>query len=697
MSAFKLNLADLQFVLRQIKIAEAHADGTELAEIWVDAQGNVVPAGTPGATLAVPSPMAPFGLRTVDGTYNNIVPGRETWGASDQVMPRLFDPSFRDDGDTDSFDPDGPGPAPTLTNTDYAQSGSVADADPRIISNLIADQSVNNPAAIAAWFANPLSVAAWEEAHPGMTPVAPGGVTNPATQLELTNEDLANLPNLSPDIGLSPQFNAWMTFFGQFFDHGLDLISKGGNGTVFVPLQADDPLMTVGADGIAGTGDELSLSPELAFMALTRATPINGTEARNTTTPLVDQNQTYTSHPSHQVFLREYKLGADGKPVATGHLLDGAASNGLPTWAEVKAQARTMLGVELDDRDALSIPLIRTDAYGNFIPDPVTGFAQVVTGVGADGVPNTEDDIVVSGTPSDPVNTWAAGAVRTVHAFLDDIAHNAAPVLSGGALAPDSDTTVGNAIDIDPLTGQKLNYDNELLDRHFITGDGRGNENIALTTVHHIFHSEHNRQVEQQKLTILQEADATFLNEWLATDISQAQLDATAGMTPLELMTFADTLNWDGERLFQAARFATEMQYQHLVFEEFARRIQPAIDPFVFNSAPDINPAIFAEFAHTVYRFGHSMLTDNLTRLDENGQEMDPGLGLIEAFLNPVLFDHNETMSADAAAASVVRGMTVEAGNEIDEFVVDALRNNLLGLPLDLATKAAATLLGNPG
>nr|MCU0648297.1 cell surface protein SprA [Gemmatimonadaceae bacterium] len=46
-------------------------------------------------------------------------------------------------------------------------------------------------------------------------------------------------------------------------------------------------------------------------------------------------------------------------------------------------------------------------------------------------------------------------------------------------------------------------------------------------------------------------------------------------------------LAWDGERLFQAARFATEMQYQHLVFEEFARKIHPNIDPFVFNAVTD--------------------------------------------------------------------------------------------------------------
>ena len=29
-----------------------------------------------------------------------------------------------------------------------------------------------------------------------------------------------------------------MTIFGQFFDHGLDLVAKGGNGTVYVPLSA---------------------------------------------------------------------------------------------------------------------------------------------------------------------------------------------------------------------------------------------------------------------------------------------------------------------------------------------------------------------------------------------------------------------------------------------------------------------------
>ena len=40
--------------------------------------------------------------------------------------------------------------------------------------------------------------------------------------------------------------------------------------------------------------------------------------------------------------------------------------------------------------------------------------------------------------------------------------------------------------------------------------------------------------------------------------------------------------------------------------------------PFVFTNSADLDPAIVAEFAHTVYRFGHSMLTDTVDRLDND-------------------------------------------------------------------------------
>jgi len=145
------------------------------------------------------------------------------------------------------------------------------------------------------------------------------------------------------------------------------------------------------------------------------------------------------------------------------------------------------------------------------------------------------------------------------HAFLNDNAHNALPVVAGGVLQPDGDDDVGNAQLVGDR-GNNLTYDNELLDAHYIAGDGRVNENIGLTAVHAIFHAEHNRLVAQTKDTVLDSHDVAFLNEWLLTPVAafpanQAEIDA---------------LVWNGERLFQAAKFGPEMQYQHLVFEEFA-------------------------------------------------------------------------------------------------------------------------------
>ncbi|MGH3366732.1 MAG: fibronectin type III domain-containing protein, partial [Nocardioidaceae bacterium] len=59
---------------------------------------------------------------------------------------------------------------------------------------------------------------------------------------------------------------------------------------------------------------------------------------------------------------------------------------------------------------------------------------------------------------------------------------------------------------------------------------------------------------------------------------------------------------------------------------------------------------------------------------------------LMEAFLNPPAYNNSGNMPADQAAGMVLKGMSQQVGNEIDEFVTEALRNNLLGLPLDLAT-----------
>ena len=713
--------SDLATILEHIKIAEEHTLG--LRPLY-------------GPNGLVPTYNESLGLRTVDGSYNHLLPGQEYWGASNTPFLELLPPVYR----TIMVDPDGDGPSGPIPITytpgndvdgpgTHADPGDVIDPEVRTISNLIVDQTLGNPAAImtalqrngisdpgmlitasisAAY--DPLreefraveaaqrieaAAAAAAAASPGdaalQTAAADAAAALTAAQLALDNAadgpgglyelleengivlDGANvhLPAVAPDEGLSAPFNSWFTLFGQFFDHGLDLVNKGGNGSVMIPLQPDDPLYSEEPGA-------------LNFMVLTRATTSPGADGIlgddpttvgvdesdddgrpvNTTTSYVDQNQTYTSHPSHQVFLRQYEMNADGRPVATGNLIEGA-NGGMATWAEVKAQAKNMLGIELKDSDVGSVPLLRTDLYGKFIPDPATGFAQVIVGLGDDGIPNTADDEVVVGTPSAPVDLEAVGAFRTTHAFLADIAHNAVP-----AGLADGDTTIGLN---DPQFTTGI-YDNELLDAHFIAGDGRVNENIGLTAVHHVFHAEHNRLVDHTKEVVLATGDLAFINQWLAVDVATVPTSATG-------------LVWDGERLFQAAKFGTEMQYQHLVFEEFARKIQPSVNPFIVPDGFDssINPSIVAEFAHVVYRFGHSMLTESIDQYDTSFNA--DHISLIQGFLNPTAFNGVGAVVPDEiAAGDIIRGMTRQVGNQIDEFVTSALRNNLLGLPLDLAT-----------
>ena len=76
---FRLNKADLDFILRQIQISESHA------------AGNPLLCESPSDTswTCVPDPKLAYGLRTVDGSYNNLMPNQSTYGAAGEKFPRL--------------------------------------------------------------------------------------------------------------------------------------------------------------------------------------------------------------------------------------------------------------------------------------------------------------------------------------------------------------------------------------------------------------------------------------------------------------------------------------------------------------------------------------------------------------------------------------------------------------------------------
>src|SRR4030095_7917057 len=120
------------------------------------------------------------------------------WGPQDNPSPRLVDPVFRDDEDGDTF--------PGTTNTDYGNTGNVADADPRIISNLVADSTSNNPAAVQAFVEAELGTLDPD----GTLRDLDGNVIPPGT--------LLTIPNTTPDEGLSAPLTSLVTVLRPCLD-----------------------------------------------------------------------------------------------------------------------------------------------------------------------------------------------------------------------------------------------------------------------------------------------------------------------------------------------------------------------------------------------------------------------------------------------------------------------------------------------
>jgi hypothetical protein len=150
--------SDLEFILEQILIAQAGGvDGSNLINV-------------------LPNVQVPWGLRTVSGDFNNVVSGQDQFGAADNTFPRLTDPVFRD----------------AEAGTSYQQtSGLVFDSQPRVISNLIVDQTANNPAAVAAAGDTPQPVTS-----PGLN-----GIFGDADDTQVFF-----IPNVMPDAGLTAPF-----------------------------------------------------------------------------------------------------------------------------------------------------------------------------------------------------------------------------------------------------------------------------------------------------------------------------------------------------------------------------------------------------------------------------------------------------------------------------------------------------------
>ncbi|MCA9038589.1 MAG: peroxidase, partial [Planctomycetaceae bacterium] len=180
----------------------------------------------------------------------------------------------------------------------------------------------------------------------------------------------------------------------------------------------------------------------------------------------------------------------------------------------------------------------------------------------------------------------------------------------------------------------------------FLAGDVRANENIALSSMHILWVREHNRLCEE-----LSAADSSLTDQ----------------------------------ELYEKARSIVAAEIQVITYNEFLPALlgNHAIAPYAgYDSS--VNPTIANEFSTAAYRFGHSLLSPSLQRIDAFGSSIPEGaLPLASAFFNPPAL-------LSTGIDVLFRGAAVQAAQELDVQIVDGVRNFLFGEPgqggLDLAS-----------
>ena len=183
-------------------------------------------------------------------------------------------------------------------------------------------------------------------------------------------------------------------------------------------------------------------------------------------------------------------------------------------------------------------------------------------------------------------------------------------------------------------------------EQQFLAGDIRANENIALTAMHTVWLREHNR---------------------VAAELAAADSSLT------------------DEQLFQQSRELVIAEIQAITYNEFLPALlgDNALGSYQgYDQTVDVS--VTNEFSTAAYRFGHTMLSSELLRLNNDGTEAAAGnISLLDAFFAPdEIIDHG--------IDSILLGTTQQVANEIDTMLVDDVRNFLFGPPgaggMDLAS-----------
>ncbi|MFN8413920.1 MAG: peroxidase family protein [Anaerolineales bacterium] len=231
--------------------------------------------------------------------------------------------------------------------------------------------------------------------------------------------------------------------------------------------------------------------------------------------------------------------------------------------------------------------------------------------------------------------------INSITAFIDGSqiygvdAQRAAALreFSGGRLK----TSDGNLLPLNTDGFENANDAHRVEDNQlFLAGDVRANENPELLSLHTLFVREHNR---------------------LASEVAQQHPQ------------------WTDEELYQYARRIVIAELQKITFDEFLPSLlgTQAIPSYQGYQA-DVNPSIANEFSTAAFRFGHSMLGNDIEFLDNDGNEVRDAMELRDSFFNPVVLHETDI-------DPILKYLASDNAQEIDTKVVDDVRNFLFGQP----------------
>ena len=173
----------------------------------------------------------------------------------------------------------------------------------------------------------------------------------------------------------------------------------------------------------------------------------------------------------------------------------------------------------------------------------------------------------------------------------------------------------------------------------FLAGDVRANEQLGLTAMHTLFVREHNR---------------------LAKQLTKSDPKASA------------------DEIFETARRLVIAEIQIITYEAFLPALlgKKAIGKYKgYDSS--VQPDVHNEFSVAAYRLGHSMLSDEILRLDAKGREIAAG----HVPLRDSFFAGHEVLKSKKDLDPILRGLAGQRHQRIDPQIVEGLRNFLFGAP----------------